>query len=109
MEPKKIPVKMGEFKSVFDIFFERDKINWLNWLKTIPPYVVPKDVSYSQLIVPTVDSIRMNMLLKILVLNEKHALICGPTGTGKSISISNELKNSFDNNDYTYISMSFSA
>jgi hypothetical protein len=44
---KKIPVKMGDFKSVFDLFFEKDKINWLNWLKTIPPYVVPKDVAYS--------------------------------------------------------------
>lgn len=36
-------------------------------------------------------------------------MICGPTGTGKSISIANELKNSFDNNDYTYINLAFSA
>lgn len=71
--------------------------------------MVPKDVSYSQLIVPTIDSIRMNKLLNTLITCDKHPMICGPTGTGKSISIANELKNSFDNATYTYISMSFSA
>lgn len=96
-EPKKINIKLGDYKSIFDLFFDKEKMIWLNWIKTIPPYVVPKDITYSQLIVPTVDSIRMNMLLKILVLNEKHPMICGPTGTGKSISITNELKNNFEN------------
>ena len=47
--------------------------------------------------------------MRMLLLNDKHPMVCGPTGTGKSISIANELKNSFDNNDYAYISMSFSA
>lgn len=70
---------------------------------------MPKDVTYSQLIVPTIDSIRMNTLLKILVLNDKHPMICGPTGTGKSISISNELKNNFENQEYSYLSLAFSA
>ena len=108
-ETKKIPIKMGEYKSVFDLYFERDKINWINWLKTIPPYVVPRDISYSQLIVPTIDSIRMNKMIYTLLMNDKHPMICGHTGTGKSISIASELKNSFDNSDYTYISLSFSA
>lgn len=33
-EPKKIPVKMGEYKSVFDLYFDKERVNWLNWLKT---------------------------------------------------------------------------
>jgi dynein heavy chain len=108
-ETRKLPIKMGDYKSLFDLYFERDKINWINWLKTIPPFVVPKDVSYSQLIVPTMDSIRMTKLLYTLIVSDKHPMICGPTGTGKSISIANELKHSFDNQDYAYLSMSFSA
>lgn len=95
-EPKKIPTKMGDYKSVFDLYFDRDKLLWINWLKTIPPFVVPKDVSYSQLIVPTIDSIRMNKLLNLLINNDKYPMFCGPTGTGKSITIANELKRSFD-------------
>lgn len=100
---------MGDYKSVFDLYFERDKINWINWLKTIPPYVVPKDISYSQLIVPTIDSIRMNKLMHMLVNNDKYPMYCGPTGTGKSITVVNELKKSFDNPDWSFLSMSFSA
>jgi dynein heavy chain len=62
-EVKKITVKLGEYKSLFDLYFDKEKIAWINWLKTIPPFVVPRDVSYSQLIVPTIDSIRMTKLL----------------------------------------------
>jgi dynein heavy chain len=91
-ELKKVPAKLGDFKSVFDMWFERDKINWINWIKTIPTYVVPKDVPYSQLIVPTMDSIRVTKLLGTLLNNFKHPMICGPTGTGKSISIQSELR-----------------
>lgn len=47
IEPKKLQYKLGDYKSLFDLYFERDKLNWINWLKTIPPFVVPKDVSYS--------------------------------------------------------------
>lgn len=39
-EPKRIPVKLGEYKSLFDLYFDKEKLAWLNWLKTIPPYVV---------------------------------------------------------------------
>lgn len=46
-EPKKIPIKLSEYKSIFDLFFDKEKILWINWLKTIPPYVVPKDVTYN--------------------------------------------------------------
>lgn len=70
---------------------------WINWLKTIPPFQVPKDVSYSQLIVPTIDSIRVAKLMTMLIFNGKYPLFCGPTGTGKSITVINELKKNFDN------------
>lgn len=49
------------------------------------------------MIVPTIDSIRMNKLMTMLILNGKYPLFCGPTGTGKSITVVNELKKSFDN------------
>lgn len=108
-EVKKIGVKLGEFKSVFDLYFDRDKMAWINWLKTVPTFIVPRDVTYSQLIVPTIDSIRMNKLMTMLVLNGKYPMFCGPTGTGKSISVANELIRSFDNPEWIYLNMSFSA
>ena len=72
-------------------------------------YQVPKEVSYAEVIVPTNDSIRMEFVLNRLLMNGKHCLFVGPTGTGKSIVILNELKNSFDNEQWMNVGMSFSA
>ena len=37
--------------------------------------------------VPTDDSIRMKYLMKKLLVNGKHVLTPGPTGTGKTVNI----------------------
>jgi len=108
-ETKKINVKMGEYKSCFDQYFDKERVMWVNWLKTQPPYVVPKDLKYSQLIIPTIDSIRMNKMMSFLLITGHHPMFCGPTGTGKSISVASELNNTFECEKYTYISLSFSA
>jgi dynein heavy chain len=64
---------------------------------------------YSEVIVPTVDSIRIQYLLNNLLKKNKHTLIVGQTGTGKSITISSELTGNFMNDDYSTLSLSFSA
>jgi len=33
-EAKKINIKMGEFKSCFDQYYDKDRNMWINWLKT---------------------------------------------------------------------------
>jgi len=75
--------------------FDASVCSWVPWLKTVPAYEVPIGASYTDVIVPTVDSIRVQYLLKSLLTKNKHTLIVGPTGTGKSITIVNELKASF--------------
>jgi hypothetical protein len=47
--------------------------------------------------------------MNVLLVTGHHPMFCGPTGTGKSISIAAELKNNFDNNDFTFLALSFSA
>jgi len=44
-------------------------------------------LNYSEIVVPTVDSVRMKYLKKLLLTNNKHVLTPGPTGTGKSVNI----------------------
>ena len=44
-------------------------------------------LSFNEIVVPTVDSIRMKFLTKLLIMNGKHCLSPGPTGTGKSVNI----------------------
>jgi dynein heavy chain len=105
----KIPNKMGEYKSLFDIYFDQNDMKWINWFNTVDRYVVDKDMSYLQLSIPTIDSIRMNNICKTLLLNNKHCLLVGPTGTGKSVSLNQLLKDNFDNEHWAYFPIGFSA
>jgi len=47
--------------------------------------------------------------MTMLVMNGKYPLFCGPTGTGKSITVVNELKKTFDNPTWMFMNLSFSA
>jgi dynein heavy chain len=81
----KIPSKIGEYKSLFDLYYDQEEMKWINWMSTVPKYIVDKDLSYLQLSIPTIDSIRMSSICKTLLTNSKHCLLVGPTGTGKSL------------------------
>jgi len=54
---------------LFDLSFVKDSVSWMPWTKTVPQYIVPKDCSYTEVIVPNVDSIRIQYLLKNLLIN----------------------------------------
>ena len=109
-EPVKVKNNLGsEYKSLFDMSFTAEGVMWINWMKTQPTYEVPVGASYAQVIVPTIDSIRTNSLVNKLLSCKKHTLLCGPTGTGKSISVINELQTNFINDDYTFLGLAFSA
>ena len=57
---------------------------------------------------PTFDSIRMKYLKKLLIMNKKHVLSPGPTGTGKTVNI-NELLTSELTEEYQSLPITFSA
>jgi|NOAtaT_5_FD_contig_41_5046137_length_830_multi_2_in_0_out_0_1 dynein heavy chain, axonemal len=66
---------------------------WINWTQTVEKYVVPKDKDseYHKIYVPTIDSIRNTYFLHKCVENKIHMMYSGPTGTGKTLTIVNEL------------------
>mmetsp|Transcript_18662 Transcript_18662/g.41434 ORF Transcript_18662/g.41434 Transcript_18662/m.41434 type:complete len:1758 (-) Transcript_18662:2744-8017(-) len=61
--------------------------HWQGWMETIPKFVVPRGSTYDEIVVPTVDSLRLTRITEILLLNKQHVLIPGNTGTGKTIAI----------------------
>ena len=72
---------------VYDYLFDKNKKEWVIWTNTVPSYSVDNKLSYGEIVVPTFDSIRMKYLKKILIMNKKHVLSAGPTGTGKTVNI----------------------
>lgn len=64
-EPIKFKTNLGsDYQSLFDLSFIVDECRWLNWMKTVPAYEVPVGEPYTNVIVPTIDSIRTNSVLK---------------------------------------------
>ncbi|KTF88877.1 hypothetical protein cypCar_00027703 [Cyprinus carpio] len=81
--------------SCFDEEEEEDgkerKVQWVNWMKYAQEVVITPETSYSDIIVPTVDTVRMSFLIDMLLSNKKPVLCIGPTGTGKTLTISDKL------------------
>lgn len=83
-------------------------VRWVPWTDTVPPYTVDPKARFSDIIVPTNDSIRYTWLIEHLSSRGKHVLCVGPTGTGKSLSIGNKLMTGMPEK-YVPMLMSFSA
>jgi dynein heavy chain len=70
---------------VYDYTFLWDIKKWVPWMKIIDKYEIDPKLSFSELIIPTSDSVRNTYLLDLLLSNDKHVLLVGGTGTGKTV------------------------
>lgn len=69
-------------------------ISWKNWMSDFPPLVLNNETKFSDIIVPTIDNVRSSFLVELLLKNDKPSLCIGPTGTGKTLTISDKLTRS---------------
>ncbi|XP_055588743.1 dynein axonemal heavy chain 7 isoform X2 [Uranotaenia lowii] len=97
--------------TVFDYQYTREgKGKWRPWAEEIAHSAsIPRDVPVNQIIVPTVETIRITHLLELLVQHRKGVLLVGPTGTGKSVYTIDFLLKRNDTNIYKPLLISFSA
>ncbi|KAG3225312.1 Dynein heavy chain 1, axonemal [Phytophthora cactorum] len=93
---------------VYDYSFDLAKENWVPWLQTIPTFAIDSSASFSELVVPTADSVRSTFLMSLTLPLGVHMLIVGPTGTGKTINVNQFLEKS-NPDKYIPLSMAFSA
>jgi dynein heavy chain len=109
-EPMRIPNKIaGDYKSVFDLYFDQDELSWRDWMQTRDRYVVDKSKSFLQLSIPTVDTVRVQHICGEALRNLQHVLLVGPTGTGKSLALGELLGAHFNDAEWTSYQLGFSA
>ncbi|XP_078663939.1 dynein axonemal heavy chain 1-like [Branchiostoma floridae x Branchiostoma belcheri] len=70
---------------------EVKQIRWTSWMDGLPEVNISLETRYSDIIVPTMDTIRGAAITELLLTNHKKVLCVGPTGTGKSLTIQDKL------------------
>ncbi|CAE7680113.1 Dnah7 [Symbiodinium sp. CCMP2456] len=99
--------------AVFDFFPVGPSCKWEPWSKKIGTFEIPKDAQAHSLIVPTSDTVRNAFFLQMLIKAECHVLFAGPTGTGKTVVIQQQLLKGFDREPrpkkYNTFAFAFSA
>ncbi|XP_050357868.1 dynein axonemal heavy chain 1-like [Nymphalis io] len=64
---------------------------WYNWMDNLEEYEVDPEWQYADIEVPTLDNVRCAALLGYKITNYNHVICVGPTGTGKTVTISSKL------------------
>lgn len=97
--------------SIFDNVFKTDgeALEFEPWTNTMPNFEYSKNKSYFELVVPTKDTVRFSWLLVQNIQCQFPVFITGVTGVGKSIIISDTIKNLKNKGTHEGIFLSFSS
>lgn len=101
-------INFPQDQTVYDWCFVTKTKEWKLWLETVPEYHCDTKLSYTEIVVPTDDSVRMKYLMRHLMMNNKHVLTPGPTGTGKTVNIMQLLSSEMPE-EIQFLAMTFSA
>ncbi|VVC27190.1 Hypothetical protein CINCED_3A023641 [Cinara cedri] len=91
--------KEGLVYDYYYVLVDKGKGQWKPWTDFVeeePP--IPKDVPFNEIIVPTVDTVRNQILMAMLLEHNKPMMMVGKTGTGKSAYTMNYIFTKLDRN-----------
>lgn len=102
---KNFPARM----TVFDYYYDAVECKWRGWMNTIEQKPVDPRKSFSELIIPTPETVIYSWMIEHICSQMKHVLCIGPTGTGKTITVKQKLMTGMDPSIYSPLFLTFSA
>lgn len=100
-----MPMKSDYYECVF--LPEDGK--WKTWADMLPAFSIAPDTQYSNIVVPNNYTAQYNFMIQLLVPQRKHVLMCGPTGTGKSVYVYNTITTGLSAEKFKPLCLGFSA
>ncbi len=92
---------------LLEMFVSPIDFSWKPWSSRVPfTEIETSKITHDNSLIPTVDTLRHEHLIRSAVLSSRSVLLCGPPGSGKSMSITFALS-SFT--EVTTIHLSFSS
>ena len=80
-------VLFPEKGTVYDYYFDYENDEWKSWDNLLTYPKIDSRAEYTDIIIPTIDSVRYCYILKYLLTQRKHVITTGPTGTGKTVNM----------------------
>jgi len=105
---KKVNPPLPDRGLVFDFMWDMDSLNWKGWMETVPDQQIPNTAQAHTLLIQTTDSVRYQHIIRHCIAHEIKLLFCGPTGTGKTAYMEQQLL-AMDKDSYMPIFVGFSA
>ena len=85
-----------------------NKAEWTKWEDVLSTSTqLPRDVYAGNMIIPTLDTVRYQHIMGLLVNNDKPFILIGPSGTGKTVYIKDLLNKKLDSEKFASTAIYF--
>ncbi|XP_054466216.1 dynein axonemal heavy chain 10 [Anoplopoma fimbria] len=88
--PGEIP---GYLPTLYDFHFDGTQEKWVPWSSLVTKYIHNPEMKFADILVPTIDTTRASWILEQMVKIKRPVLLVGESGTSKTATILNFLKN----------------
>ncbi|CAH2003821.1 unnamed protein product, partial [Acanthoscelides obtectus] len=96
------------FPAIYDYFLDIKHRCWVAWDWLVPGYIHDRTRRFSEILVPTVDTVRVTYLLELMNKIRRPIILIGETGTSKTAIIQDFLRN-LDQEIYILLNINFSS
>jgi dynein heavy chain len=98
----------GAQPTLFDYKFSPDDARWLPWSLLAPEYLPVPDAPFNTIMIPTGDTMRNSWLLNACLKTRRPVILCGQSGSAKSVIIS-KLLEGLNSDTMHSLTMNFSS